>query len=41
VIEGADAPIDASAVAALVTNGAEVELERGGQPSWWWLVASE
>jgi uncharacterized protein len=41
VIEGADAPIDASAVAALVTDGAEVELERGGQPSWWWLVAAE
>jgi DAK2 domain fusion protein YloV len=41
VIEGADAPIDASAVAELVTNGAEVELERGGQPSWWWLVAAE
>jgi hypothetical protein len=41
VIEGAGAPIDASAVAALVTNGAEVELERGGQPSWWWLVAAE
>jgi hypothetical protein len=41
VIEGADAPIDASSVAALVTNGAEVELERGDQPSWWWLVAAE
>jgi uncharacterized protein len=41
VIEGADAPIDASSVAALVTNGADVELERGDQPSWWWLVAAE
>jgi fatty acid kinase len=41
VIEGADAPIDGSAVAELVTDGAEVELERGGQPSWWWLVAAE
>jgi dihydroxyacetone kinase-like predicted kinase len=41
VIEGEHAPIDASSVAELVTNGAELELERGGQPSWWWLVAAE
>jgi uncharacterized protein len=41
VIEGEHAPIDASSVAELVTNGAELELERGGQPAWWWLVAAE
>ena len=29
------------AVAALAPTGAELELSRGGQPSWWWLVAAE
>jgi hypothetical protein len=41
VIEGERAPLDAAAVATLVPNGAEVELERGGQPSWWWLLSAE
>jgi dihydroxyacetone kinase-like predicted kinase len=40
-IEGDGAPLEGSAVAALAPNGAEVELSRGGQPSWWWLVAAE
>ncbi len=40
-ITGEDAPLDDTAVAALVPDGVEVELEAGGQPSWWWLVAAE
>jgi dihydroxyacetone kinase-like predicted kinase len=41
VIEGDGAPLEGAAVAALAPNGAEVELSRGGQPAWWWLVAAE
>jgi hypothetical protein len=28
-------------VAALAPDGVELELEDGGQPSWWWLVSAE
>jgi DAK2 domain fusion protein YloV len=41
VIEGDGAPLDGTAVAALAPTGAEVELSRGGQPAWWWLVSAE
>ena len=41
VIEGEDAPLAGDAVAALAPDSAEVELSRGGQPSWWWLVSAE
>jgi DAK2 domain fusion protein YloV len=41
VIEGAGAPLEGSAVAALAPNGAEIEFSRGGQPAWWWLVSAE
>jgi dihydroxyacetone kinase-like predicted kinase len=41
VIEGDGAPLQGDAVAALAPTGAELELSRGGQPSWWWLVAAE
>jgi len=41
VIEGDGAPLAGDAVAALAPDSAEVELERGGQPSWWWLVSAE
>jgi DAK2 domain fusion protein YloV len=40
-IEGEGAPLDAHAVAALAPAGVELELEDGGQPSWWWLLAAE
>ncbi|HEY6762007.1 MAG TPA: DAK2 domain-containing protein [Baekduia sp.] len=40
-IEGAGAPLDGDAVAALAPAGVELELEAGGQPSWWWLLAAE
>ena len=41
VIEGDGAPLAGDAVAALAPQSIEVELERGGQPSWWWLVSAE
>ena len=41
VIEGDGAPLGGDAVAALAPIGAEFELSRGGQPSWWWLVSAE
>jgi uncharacterized protein len=40
-IEGEGAPLDSAAVAALAPAGVELELEDGGQPSWWWLLAAE
>ena len=40
-IEGDGAPLDADAVAALAPDGVELELEDGGQPSWWWLLSAE
>jgi DAK2 domain fusion protein YloV len=41
LIAGDGAPLDADAIAALAPDGVELELEDGGQPSWWWLVAAE
>jgi DAK2 domain fusion protein YloV len=40
-IEGEGAPLDGGAVAKLAPAGIELELEDGGQPSWWWLLAAE
>jgi uncharacterized protein len=40
-IAGAGAPLDADAIAALAPAGVELELEDGGQPSYWWLLAAE
>jgi DAK2 domain fusion protein YloV len=41
VIEGVGAPLERDIVAGLAPIGAELELERGGQPAWWWLVSAE
>ncbi|HET6549229.1 MAG TPA: DAK2 domain-containing protein [Solirubrobacter sp.] len=41
VIEGDGAPLAGDAVAALAPPSAEIELSRGGQPAWWWLVSAE
>jgi dihydroxyacetone kinase-like predicted kinase len=38
---GADAPLDAAAVATLAPAGVELELHEGGQPHYWWLIAAE
>jgi DAK2 domain fusion protein YloV len=40
-VAGADAPLDAGAVAAVVPEGVELDHHEGGQPSWWWLLAAE
>jgi hypothetical protein len=41
VIEGDGAPLERDIVAGLAPTGAELEVERGGQPAWWWLVSAE
>ncbi len=40
-LRGADAPLDDQAVHALATDGVELELSEGGQPSYWWLLSAE
>jgi DAK2 domain fusion protein YloV len=40
-IAGEGAPLDADAIAALAPVGVELELEDGGQPSYWWLLSAE
>jgi DAK2 domain fusion protein YloV len=40
-IAGDGAPLDIDAVAALAPDGVELELEIGGQPAYWWLLAAE
>jgi uncharacterized protein len=40
-IAGEGAPLDGDAVAALAPAGVELELEDGGQPSYWWLLSAE
>ena len=41
VLEGADVPFDGPRVEALAPEGVEIDVERGGQSTWWWLVAAE
>jgi DAK2 domain fusion protein YloV len=41
LIAGDGAPLSEDAIESLVPEGVEVELEEGGQPSWWWLVSAE
>jgi uncharacterized protein len=40
-LSGAGAPLDDQAVHALATDGVELELSVGGQPSYWWLLSAE
>jgi DAK2 domain fusion protein YloV len=40
-IEGVGAPLGAAELAGLVPTGVEFEHSVGGQPSYWWLFASE
>jgi DAK2 domain fusion protein YloV len=40
-LAGEDAPLGDDEVRALAPDGAELELEHGGQPSYWWLLAAE
>ena len=41
LIEGAGAPLSGDRVAALAPEGVEVELSRGDQPAYWWLISAE
>ncbi len=40
VLEGADAPSHASEL-QLPSDGAELEIHDGGQPTYWWLIAAQ
>jgi hypothetical protein len=40
-IEGENAPLQADDVRGLAPDGIELDYSRGGQPSWWWLLAAE
>ncbi len=41
VIAGEDAPLRLETLAPELQDGVELELIEGGQPSWWWLIASQ
>ena len=41
VIAGDGAPIPLDEIDDHSPNGVELELHEGGQPSWWWLLASQ
>jgi DAK2 domain fusion protein YloV len=41
VIEGEGAPIPLEEIPARVPVGVELELQRGGQPHYWWLLAAQ
>jgi uncharacterized protein len=41
VIEGQDAPIPLDRLPLKLPEGAELELHRGGQPSYWWLISAQ
>jgi dihydroxyacetone kinase-like predicted kinase len=41
VIEGEGAPIPLDRLPLELPAGAELELHRGGQPSYWWLIAAQ
>jgi DAK2 domain fusion protein YloV len=41
IVEGEGAPIAIDEVAGLVADGIESEAHRGGQPHYWWLLASQ
>jgi hypothetical protein len=40
-IRGEGAPLEDDDVLALAPDGVELELRRGGQPAYWWLLAAE
>ena len=41
VIAGEGAPIPLDEIEGHSPDGVELELHEGGQPSWWWLLASQ
>jgi fatty acid kinase len=40
-IAGDEHPLPSQEIPGLAPEGVEVEVERGGQPSWWWLLSAE
>jgi uncharacterized protein len=40
-IEGAEAPLSPDELRRLAPDGVELELHRGGQPAWWWMLCAE
>ncbi|HKQ17216.1 MAG TPA: hypothetical protein VJS87_01630, partial [Solirubrobacterales bacterium] len=41
IVEGEGAPIPIAEVTGFVPGSIEAEAHRGGQPIWWWLLASQ
>jgi DAK2 domain fusion protein YloV len=41
VLAGQDAPLGDRELEALVPDGIELEVQRGDQPAWWWLLSAE
>jgi DAK2 domain fusion protein YloV len=41
VLAGEDAPVGLGDIEAMVNGGVELELRKGGQPAYWWLLAAE
>jgi uncharacterized protein len=41
VLAGEDAPLGLGEIEGMVNGGVELELRKGGQPAYWWLLAAE
>lgn len=41
LLEGSDAPLPATHAELTVADGAELEIQQGGQPTYWWLIAAQ
>jgi uncharacterized protein len=41
ILEGADAPLRAGDADLGLADGAELEIQDGGQPTYWWLLAAQ
>jgi hypothetical protein len=41
VIGGRDAPIPLAEIGAHAPEGIELEVQQGGQPHYWWLLAAQ
>jgi hypothetical protein len=41
VLEGAEAPLQAATAGIGLADGTELEVQQGGQPTYWWLIAAQ